>query len=124
MNSEIRSFKYDKTETTFKYFLSTLKDTIKGYDYFVNWAKVIENVSSIEISLNILNYLIGKENVKEEFKNLLVQYPEVISAIPVLIAARDLNFKILKPQTSGNISFDLEEYNFSLKGKLSEFSFI
>jgi len=33
-------------------------------------------VGSVEVVLNILNYLVGKENVVEEFKMLLGRYPK------------------------------------------------
>ena len=41
----------------FEYLLSNLKDTIRTYDFFVAWEKVLGNVSQIEVSLNILNSL-------------------------------------------------------------------
>ena len=47
----------------FEYLLSNLKDTIRTYDFFVAWEKVLGNVSQIEVSLNILNSLIGKEDI-------------------------------------------------------------
>ena len=33
----------------FEYLLSNLKDTIRTYDFFVAWEKVLGNVSQIEV---------------------------------------------------------------------------
>ncbi|WP_243156420.1 DpnII family type II restriction endonuclease [Clostridium sp. C8-1-8] len=86
---------YEKNAQTFDYLLSTLKDSIKGWEYFVNWDKVNTNVKDIEIQLNILNYLIGKENIEDEARYLISKHPEVISAIPILVACREKNFQII-----------------------------
>lgn len=101
---------YEKSSETFKYLLETLKDSIKGWDYFVNWDKVNGNVREIEIQLNMLNYLIGKENIKEEAKYLISKHPEVISAIPVLIASRDSKFQIISSEED---SLKNKEYMFN-----------
>ncbi|SHH74493.1 type II restriction endonuclease [Clostridium grantii] len=120
MDEGIVKFEYDNKTETFEYLMDTLKDTIKGWDYFVNWTKANKNVTKLEVSLNILNYLIGKENIEEEFKILLKQYPEIMQAIPVLVASREENFKILQPNTGEEIRFDVDEYSFSKSSKLSE----
>lgn len=78
----------------FEYLLSTLKDTIRTYDFFVAWEKVLGNVSQIEVSLNILNFLIGKEDIVIKLKDLIKQYPEVVPVIPFLIAVRGTNIKV------------------------------
>lgn len=78
----------------FEYILENLKDTIHTYDFFVAWEKVLRNVSEIEVSLNILNTLIGKDDVSHRLKGLIKQYPQIVSTIPILIAVRDKNIKI------------------------------
>ena len=78
----------------FEYLLSNLKDTIRTYDFFVAWEKVLGNVSGIEVSLNILNTLIGKDDVANKLKELIKQYPEVVPVIPLLIAVRGKTIKI------------------------------
>ncbi|MEI7961838.1 MAG: DpnII family type II restriction endonuclease, partial [archaeon] len=55
--------------------INSFKDKITQWDYFVNWKKVIENVEPIEKELNLLNYLIGKEDIETEAYNLIKQYP-------------------------------------------------
>jgi type II restriction enzyme len=114
------SMQYEKSDRMFNYLMSTLKDSIKGWDYFVNWNKVNFNVKSLEVELNILNYLIGKNNIKEELKKLLTEYPKVVQALPILIACREKTFKILKSRDKQNISFENEIYEFNKNKNLSE----
>ena len=92
----------------FGYISSTFKDKITTWDYFVNWHKVFQNVSSIEKELNILNYLIGKENLQIELSDLIRQYPEVISTFPALIALRANSIDILIDASK----FIYKNYNF------------
>ncbi|MGB3637827.1 MAG: type II restriction endonuclease, partial [Rivularia sp. (in: cyanobacteria)] len=100
----------------FQYFQDTLIDSITGWDYFVNWQKVLSKFREIEIHLNTLNYLIGKEDIENEFRNLLQQAPKIISVIPILIACRSSNFQILTDRT--NI-FSYKSFNFQNKTTLS-----
>ena len=43
--------------------LSSFKTSISGYDYYVDFEKVVSNVNDIKVELNILNSLIG--NIEE-----------------------------------------------------------
>jgi type II restriction enzyme len=79
----------------FREFMENLVETINSYDFFVDWEKVGINVKKIEKRLNILNYLIGKENLEKEFYELLNEYPEVVTVFPILLAIRDEKQSIL-----------------------------
>lgn len=68
---------------------NTLQDSIFTWDYFTDFEKVKKNVKKIEKELNLLNYLIGKENIEEEFLSLVEEYPKVRKILPILIAIRD-----------------------------------
>lgn len=92
----------------FEYLLSHLKDTIRTYEFFVAWEKVIGNVSKVEVALNILNSLLGKDDVGKRLKTLIKEYPEVVSVIPLLIAVRGSTIKVA--DMGGDI-----EYSFSKK---------
>jgi len=73
----------------FKYFTENLK--LKGitqWSYFVNWEKVYNGITPFENELNLLNVLVGKENIQETLTNLILEYPKVINAIPLLLAIR------------------------------------
>lgn len=101
------------TDEVFNYLIGNLKETINSWDFFVAWEKVMNKVGNIEVVLNILNYLIGKKNVVEEFKALLGRYPEIAEVLPVLLALREKNVKVLEPL--GNNVFNYKEYKFHKK---------
>lgn len=82
-------------EEVFEYLIKNLKHTNRTFDFFIDWGKVFHNVDNIEIELNILNYLIGKENINKEFKNLIKRYPSVVTVIPILVAVREESLEVL-----------------------------
>ena len=94
MNKISQILKMDENKA-YDYFSSTLKDKITQWDYFVNWKKVLSNISTIEHELNLLNSLIGKTDIDTEAKKLFQKYPSVIKAIPALLAVRDNSVKVL-----------------------------
>ena len=61
-----------------------LQDSILTWDYFTDFEKVKTNVKKIEKELNLLNYLIGKENIEEEFLSLVEEYPKLRKTLPAL----------------------------------------
>ena len=73
----------------FELLKNTLQDSIFTWDYFTDFEKVKKNIKKIEKELNLLNYLIGKENLEEEFLSLVEEYPKVRKILPILIAIRD-----------------------------------
>lgn len=73
----------------FDYIVLNLKPSNISWSYFVNWEKVFDRTSGIELQLNILNYLIGKDNFDEEFKTLLRKQPQIIDVLPYLVVRRD-----------------------------------
>lgn len=99
----------------FSNFISTLKNSIKTWDYFVNWNKVFSNSSEIEIVLNKLNYLLGKDNLKEEFIRLYSSNPDIIKAFPVLLAVREKELEIYDKEDKTS-----QFFNFSKKDKNAE----
>lgn len=96
-------------DNVFNYLISNFKETIKSWDYFVNWKKVIKNYHDVETSLNLLNTLIGKENIEEEAKQLLTEYPKIIGVVPALLALREKKIGLLADIKS----FQTKEFNFS-----------
>lgn len=90
----------------FNYLVSTFKSSIKTWDYFVNWNKVFANSSDLEISLNKLNYLLGKENLKEKFKKLYDSNPDIIRVLPVLLAVRESKLEVFDKVTKNSDFFD------------------
>ena len=72
----------------FKYFTKNLKESIFTWDYFVDWKKITRNIHKVEKELNLLNYLLGKDNLEDEFIKLLREYPDLKKVLPILIAIR------------------------------------
>ena len=72
----------------FNTWLSGFRDSIADYGYYVDFEKVIRNVETIKVELNILNSLIGSKNIEADFENLIKKYPEVLKCIPLLLAVR------------------------------------
>lgn len=114
--TEILKLKSD--DELFDYLIDSLK--IKGitqWDYFVNWEKVYNNIVPFEKELNLLNVLIGKEDIEKELTNLILEYPKVINAIPLLLAIRFKNKKeqkinILTDTT--NFEYDVFDLSISI----------
>lgn len=90
----------------FQKLTSTFKNSIKTWDYFVNWKKVFKNSSELEISLNKLNYLLGKENLRDEFNRLFRSNPDIVRTIPILVAVRESNIEVFDKLTKDSQIFD------------------
>lgn len=101
----------------FNYLMNTLKYTNRTFDFFVDWSKVFLNVKNIEVELNILNYLIGKKDIKNEFRYLISKYPEIVTVIPILIAIRQKSLEVLVNFKTPE--WEYKEYSFRKKKKYS-----
>lgn len=106
---------FDKTincknaDEVFTSLIANLKPTIQSWDYFVDWNKVLKNYNAFEINLNLLNVLVGKDDVEATAKDLLTKHPEVISVIPALLALRDKKLNLL----TDTRKFIYENYDFT-----------
>ena len=72
----------------FNLFMSQLAETNATLDFYTDFSKIRENVRSIEIKLNTLNYLIGKEDLAAAVKELWENDKRVFSILDILIATR------------------------------------
>lgn len=72
----------------FNDWFSKFKQSISDYSYYVDFDKIYKNVDKVKVELNILNSLIGSKNIEEEFKNIIIKYPETLECIPLLLAVR------------------------------------
>ena len=90
-------------------FTETLSITNRTPEYYVNWSKVISNTRTYERELNTLNYLLGKENIRKEAKKLFIEQPNLLKAIPSLIASRVRRLDVLLIDGS---DFSVELLNF------------
>ena len=81
------------TKEQFDLFMSQLRETNATLDFYCDFPKIARNVADIEISLNSLNYLIGKENLREAVEALWNRDSRVFEAMDILIATRKNNDK-------------------------------
>ncbi len=100
----------------FELFLSQLSETNSTLDSFTDFEKIKRNVNCISIKLNQLNYLIGKENLKEAVEELYAENKSVFQVLDILIAVRK-NKKVI--DENGNIVL-LETY-FETPEKIIEY---
>lgn len=60
----------------FDEWLSKFRASISGYDYYIDFNKVVRNVDEIKVELNILNSLIGSKDIENDFEKIVTKYPE------------------------------------------------
>ena len=99
------------SEERLDYFLSTLSVTNRTPSYYVNWEKVERETKRFELELNTLNYLVGKEDMYDEAFALFQKQPELLKAVPSLIASREKVLDILTIDEDDTMRF--EQLNFS-----------
>lgn len=95
--------------------LSSFRPSIADYRFYINFDKVYRNVDDIKVELNILNSLIGSNNIEEEFRSILSKYPEILQCIPILLAVRASD--IYCQDDRGGILFNFAPKNLSVSMK-------
>lgn len=76
------------TQTQFEEFMSQLKETNATLDFYSDFSKISKNVANIAISLNMLNYLIGQQDLRSAVYALWERDPQVFDVMDILIATR------------------------------------
>jgi type II restriction enzyme len=76
------------TKDQFDLFISQLRETNATLDFYCDFPKIAKNVADIEISLNTLNYLIGKEDLRTAIQALWDRDKRVFEVMDILIATR------------------------------------
>ena len=95
----------------FNQWLSQFRETIADYKYYVDFSTVFKNVNKFKVELNILNSLIGSQNIENEFLDLVSKYPEVIKCIPILLAKREN--EIYCVDSKGEFTYSFNAMNYS-----------
>ena len=95
----------------FEEWLDTFTDTIATWGYYIDFEKVYNHVNNIKVELNILNSLIGSQNIEEEFRSLLTKYPETLKCIPILLAKRENEIIIKSPENDYYYNFKKMNYS-------------
>lgn len=76
------------TKEQFDLFISQLRETNATLDFYCDFPKIAKNVADIEISLNTLNYLIGKTDLRTAVQTLWNREKRVFEVMDILIATR------------------------------------
>src|SRR5574344_2546580 len=97
----------------FNEWLSKFKTSISDYTYYVDFEKIYKNVDKVKVELNILNSLIGSQNIEEEFQNILIKYPETLECIPLLLAVRSR--EIFVKDEMNEYLFDFKKMIYSIE---------
>lgn len=83
------------TEEQFNLFMSQLSETNATLSFWTDFDKIRKNVASIEIKLNTLNYLIGKEDLHSAITELWNNDKRVFDVLLILIACRKRDKKMI-----------------------------
>lgn len=78
----------------FDEWLSTFRNSISDYKYYVDFEKVYSNIDEIKVELHILNSLIGAVDFDSDFKRICAEYPRVLRCIPILLAVRHYEVEV------------------------------
>ena len=79
----------------FKEWFNTFTDSIATYEYYTDFNTVYKNINKIKVELNIMNSLVGSKNIEKDFDNLFNKYPEIRKCLPLLIAVREKEIKVV-----------------------------
>lgn len=93
-------------------FMGSLSISNRAPSYYVNWDKVTEGTKAYELELNTLNYLIGKEDIYRETYELFSRFPELIRALPSLLASRDRVMNVLTLIDNDLTKMSYDQLNF------------
>ena len=97
----------------FSEWLTGFRDSIADYGYYIDFEKVHRNVDNIKVELNILNSLIGSNNIETDFENLINKYPETLKCIPLLLAVR--SNEIYAIDGDGDYTYNFKNPNLSVE---------
>lgn len=97
----------------FNEWLSLFRNSLSNYAYYVDFEKVYRHVESIKIELNILNSLIGSNNIEKDFETIVTRYPETLKCIPLLLAVR--TSKIYAIDADGEFTYSFKKMNYSIE---------
>ena len=97
----------------FKTWLGEFRESIADYGYYIDFPKIHKNVDAIKVELNILNALVGSQNIEQEFDALIAKYPETLKCIPILLAVRAN--EIYAIDEGGEFNYNFSKMNYSIE---------
>lgn len=97
----------------FNQWISNFRASISGYDYYIDFGKVVRNVEEVKIELNILNALINSKTIEEDFEKIVTKYPETLKCIPLLLAVR--GNEIYAQDKEGAFLYNFKNRNYEIE---------
>ena len=100
----------------FAEWLLTFTDSIANYKYYIDVKTIYKNAEIYKVELNMLNSLIGSQNIEQDFENLIHKYPEVLKCVPILLAVRQTEIIVLDDEGNKfeynfkNMNYNVEQY--------------
>ncbi len=100
----------------FAEWLLTFTDSIANYKYYIDFKTIYKNAEIYKVELNMLNSLIGSQNIEQDFENLVKKYPEVLKCVPTLLAVRQTEIIVLDDEGNKfeynfkNMNYNVEQY--------------
>ena len=100
----------------FAEWLLTFTDSIANYKYYIDFKTIYKNAEIYKVELNMLNSLIGSQNIEQDFENLVKKYPEVLKCVPTLVAVRQTEIIVLDDEGNKfeynfkNMNYNVEQY--------------
>ena len=105
----------------FAQWLLTFTDSIANYKYYIDYETVYKNAKIYKVELNMMNALIGSENIEKDFEDLIHKYPEVLKCIPTLLAVRQSEIIVLDDDGNKfeynfkNMNYDVKQYKIFMR---------
>ena len=98
----------------FAEWLLTFTDSIADYKYYIDFETIYKNAERYKIELNMLNSLIGSQNIEQDFEKLIHKYPEVLKCIPTLLAVRQTEIIVLDDE-GNKFEYNFKNMNYNVK---------
>ena len=98
----------------FAEWLLTFTDSIANYKYYIDFETIYKNAEIYKIELNMMNSLIGSENIEQDFENLVKKYPEVLKCVPTLLAVRQTEIIVLDDE-GNKFEYNFKNMNYSVE---------
>lgn len=93
----------------FNMWLSTFRESIADYKYYIDFETVYKNIETVRRPLSLLNTIVGSENIEDDLWNLYSHYPEILDAIPLLLAKREKQIYCI--DNNGGVTYDFSSVN-------------
>ena len=108
------------SKRNFADWLKTFRPSINGYGYYTDFDKVYKNAEGLKLEINILNALVGSQNIESEFERILEKYPDCLKAVPILLAVRQNEIYCQDETGAVNYRFDqkrqtVEQYKYFMR---------